>query len=210
MRLRYVIPLAVAGLFVTGCGGEKSDTSHADAKASAPGKVAMTQKLTNPGTSPSLEPSPSPDNAAPFAEQLAYELQNRTLKMADAPGKTTGQCPKGLSSKKGTKTTCTTTYEGLKVQWDVTIGDKAAWSVTGDYVSFEATPRAGILTREGVARMLFGNFSPEYVLCNNIPKATFAPLNAQSKYSCETVDKGEKPLGYGTPVRATENGPRAY
>jgi hypothetical protein len=207
MRLKIVITLGVVGLLATGCGG-KSGSSDTDAKASAPGKVTMTQKLTQPDKNPDLEPSPSPDEGAPFAEQLAHELRTRTLKMAAAPGATTAECPKTLASKKGTNVTCTTTYEGLKVQWDVTIGDKSAWS--DNYVSYEATPRTGILTRDGVARLLFGNFRPDYVLCNDIPKATLAPLDAQSKYSCETVDKGEKPLGYGDPVRATKDGPRAY
>ncbi|MBC2869858.1 hypothetical protein H1R13_34365 [Streptomyces mexicanus] len=210
MRLKLVITLAAAGLLATGCGGGKSDSSDADAKVSAPAKVTMTQRLTDPGSSPDPEPSPSPADSAPFNEQVAYELQKRTLKMAHAPGKTTGECPKGLSSKEGTKATCTTTYEGLKVQWKVTVGDKAAWSFSGDYVTFDATPSTGIITRDGVARLLFGNFSPEYVLCNNIPKATLAPLNVASKYSCEPVYKGDKPHGYGTPVRATEDGPRSY
>ncbi|MEW2298221.1 hypothetical protein ABZ719_36995 [Streptomyces sp. NPDC006743] len=211
MRSKIVITLGAAALLATGCGG-KSDPSAADAKASASASApaAMAQKLTRPAASPELEPSPSPAGSAPFSDQLAYELRSKTLEMADAPGRTTAQCPKTTGSKKGTKVTCTSTYEGLEIRWEVTLGDKAPWSVTGDYVSYEATPSTGILTRDGVARVLYGNFGPEYVLCNDIPKAVLAPLNAPSKYSCEPVGKGKKPTGYGTPVRATEGGPRAY
>ncbi|EYT83937.1 hypothetical protein CF54_04335 [Streptomyces sp. Tu 6176] len=213
MRPKIVIILSVAGLLATGCGGDGNSgpgDAGAKASASAPGPAAMAQRLARPGESPDPEPSPSPAASAPFAEQLAYELRSRTLEMAAAPGSTTGKCPRTAVSKKGAKVTCTTTYKGLEVRWDVTLGDKAPWSVSGDYVSYKALPRTGILTRDGVARLFYGNFSPDYLLCNDIPEAVLAPLNAKSAYTCEPVDKGKKPLGYGTPVRATENGPRAY
>ncbi|MEV6961561.1 hypothetical protein AB0M97_20635 [Streptomyces sp. NPDC051207] len=78
---------------------------------------------------------------------------------------------------------------------------------------YEAKPSAGIITRAGVAKLLFGNFKGyiDHALCNDIPKATLAPLDTTSTYECEVVDKGRKPTGIATStVRATKNGPRAY
>ncbi|WP_232107999.1 hypothetical protein [Streptomyces gossypiisoli] len=160
--------------------------------------------------SPDLEPD-APADDAPFSQQLEHELSVRTLKMAQAEGKTTAQCPSDIESQTGKRATCTTTYDGLKISWDVTIGEKAAWSE--NYVEYEATPSTGIITEAGVAKLLFGNYKGyiDYAMCNDIPKATLAPLTEASKYECEVVDKGEEPTGLASStVRATEAGPRAY
>lgn len=61
----------------------------------------LPQKLTEPTREPDdLEPaaSASPAADASFAENVAWELQGKTLKMAGAPGETTGTCPKDLGS----------------------------------------------------------------------------------------------------------------
>ena len=210
IMLMKIVSLVGAALLVTaGCAGSDSGADNAGGKPS-PTATVLPQKLTKPGPRPDLAPQDSPAADASFAEQLEYELQTRTLTMAHAQGKTTATCPSGMESSKGTKTTCTTTFNGLKVQWTVTIGDKADWSYDGGYVQYEATPSTGILTRDGVARLFFGNYSDaDYLLCNNIPAAALVPLNAQSKYKCQVVFKGEKP-GYADPVRATEHGPRSY
>ncbi|MFI6934361.1 hypothetical protein [Streptomyces sp. NPDC050287] len=171
----------------------------------------LPQKLTKPATTvvdDEIKPSPAED--APFAEQLEYELRSRTVKMAYAEGRTTATCPSNLASTKATKATCTTTFDGVKVQWAVTIGDNAAWS--DNYVQYKATPDKGILTREGVARYLYGNNKGyiDYALCNNIPEAAAVPVNAKTQYRCEVVRKGQKPTGYSNRVWATEAGPRSY
>ncbi|WP_406297217.1 hypothetical protein OH782_41715 (plasmid) [Streptomyces sp. NBC_01544] len=170
----------------------------------------LPQKLTKPETEPEMEPQPSPAADAPFDENLAYELRGKTLKMAQAAGKTTAECPKGLESKSGTRATCTTTYDGLKVVWKVTIGKKAGWS--DNVVEFDAVPDKGILTSDGVARLLYGNYrdSIDHARCNDIPKAVLVPLNVKTKYSCEVVFKGRTPGGLAEPVRVTDAGPRVY
>ncbi|MEV5281421.1 hypothetical protein [Streptomyces sp. NPDC051994] len=209
MRKKIFIVVAAAGLLATGCAGGSSG-SHASSTKPRPSATVLPQKLADPGAQPDAEPQPSPAADAPFTESLAYELRRRTLKMAGAPGTTTAECPKGLESKSGTKATCTTTYEGLKVEWDVSIGDKSAISNT--LVEYTATPRQGILTRDGVARLLYGNYrgSIDHPQCNNIPAATLVPLNTPSQYACEVVFKGEAPGGHADAVRATPDGPRAF
>jgi hypothetical protein len=155
---------------------------------------------------PKEEPSPSDD--ATLSENLAYELRRKTLDMAKAAGEVTARCPKKVASKNGTRVTCTTTYEGLEVVWDVNIGEKSALS--DNLVEYEAVPRKGILTRDGVARLLYGNYrdSIDYALCNDIPQAVLVPLNAKTTYTCEVVFKGKQPTGYAEAVRVTEAGPR--
>ncbi|AWT43874.1 hypothetical protein HXP45_07875 [Streptomyces actuosus] len=204
------VGLVVVGVLVSaGCSSSGGDRDAGGKGAASPAASVLPQKLAKPGGgAPVLEADASPAAGAAFSEQLEYELRGRTLKMAGAPGATTATCPDGLESSKGTTTTCSVTYDGLKVEWTVRIGDNAAWS--DQYVQYEATPNSGILTRDGVARLLYGNYSTmDYALCNDIPAAALVPLNTESKYRCEIVFPGKQPTGYASPVRATEAGPRA-
>ncbi|MET8404870.1 hypothetical protein [Streptomyces sp900116325] len=208
MRMKILVAVGVAGLLATGC-AEGSSSSDEKAKQ-PPAPTVLPQKLTKPNAEPDMEPRPSPADDAPFDENLAYELRLKTLKMAQATGKTTAECPKGLESKSGTRATCTTTYDGLKVVWNVTIGKKSGWS--DNVVEFNAVPDKGILTSDGVARLLYGNYrdSIDHARCNDIPKAVLVPLNVKTKYSCEVVFKGRTPGGLAEPVRVTDAGPRVH
>ncbi|MFC4517562.1 hypothetical protein [Streptomyces ehimensis] len=205
-----ILSVLIAGsvcLLAAGCGSEKSDNGANKAKPTPSGTV-LPQRLEKPPAMPDDKLQPSPAADAPFSENLAYELRRKTQTMAGAPGTITAECPAGVEAKSGTQTTCKTTYEGLEVQWDVNIGEKGAFGL----VKYTATPRQGILTRDGVARLLYGNYRDyiDYALCNDIPKAVLAPLNTPSKYVCAVVDKGKKPSGFAQPVRATDAGPRYY
>ncbi|WP_058042942.1 hypothetical protein [Streptomyces roseifaciens] len=205
-----ILSVLIAGsacLAAAACGSEKS-SGNSDSAKPKPSVTMLPQRLEKPPTLPEEKLQPSPAADAPFSENLQYELRRKTLEMAGAPGKITAECPADISSNSGTKATCKTTYEGLEVEWNVTIGEKSLFNT----VKYKAIPRQGILTRDGVARLLYGNYRDyiDYALCNDIPKAVLAPLGTQSKYVCEVVDKGEKPSGYGQPVRATDSGPRYY
>ncbi len=208
MRMKIIAAVGFGCLLTTACGSTDAGPDGADSKPS-PAPTVLPQRLDQPDMNPDLEP-PAPADDAPFADRLEHELIVGTLKMAQAEGKTSAECPGDVKPAKGTKTTCTTTYEGLKIDWTVTFGDDAAWS--SDYVRYDAKPRTGLITRAGVAKLLFGNFkgSIDHALCNDIPKATLAPLHAKSTYECEVVGKGEKPQGVTSAVHATDAGPRVY
>ncbi|MBF6049209.1 hypothetical protein GO001_29145 [Streptomyces sp. NRRL B-1677] len=194
-------------LAAAGCGGGKSGGDHAGAEPK-PAATVLSQRLDQPPAMPDEKAEPSPAADASFSENLEYELRRKTRAMAGAAGSITAECPKDVQSENGTQTTCKTTFEGLQVEWDVRIGEKSLFST----VKYTATPRQGILTRDGVARLLYGNYkgSIDYALCNDIPKAVLAPLGSPSKYGCDVVMKGEKPSGFAQPVRATDSGPRYY
>ncbi|MET8406357.1 hypothetical protein [Streptomyces sp900116325] len=204
--MRMTTAAAVAGLsllavLAAGCGSSGSGTARAKPATTV---TLLPQRVAKPAPT-ELEPSSSPPADAPLSENLAFELRTRTLDMAGAMGTTSARCPE-LGSKTGTSVTCTVTYEGLRVVWDVTIGKKAAWS--DNYVQYRAKPRQGLLTRDGVASLLYGNFRPDEVRCNNIPTAVLVPLDVPSTYACQTISKGEP--GLVEKVRATDAGPRSY
>ncbi|MCC3773285.1 hypothetical protein [Streptomyces sp. UNOB3_S3] len=208
-----IVSVLMAGsvcLLATACGSEEPSGKDRGSAKAMPSATVLPQRLEKPPTLPDEQLQPSPAADAPFSENLAYELRRKTRDMARAVGSITAECPKDLESKSGARVTCKTAFEGLEVEWDVSIGEKSAFS--RNYVTFTATPRQGILTRDGVARLLYGNYrdSIDYALCNDIPKAVLVPLDTQSKYACEVVSKGKKPVGYPQPVRATDSGPRYY
>ena len=205
--MKIVTAVGFTCLLATACGSTEAGSDDADGKP-AQAQAQLPQRLEQPDMNPDLEPAAPADDASP-SDLLEHELVVSTLKMAQAEGRTTAECP-AVKPVKGEKTTCTTTYQGLKIDWTVTFGGDAAWS--SDYVEYEAKPSTGIITRAGVAKLLFGNFEGyiDYALCNDIPKATLAPLGAKSAYKCEVVNKGEKPQGVTSAVHATEAGPRVH
>lgn len=213
MRMKIVTAVGLTCVLTAACGS--TDATSDDAGGEPSGRPSVTrsplpQRLDRPDMDPDLEPA-APADDAPFSERLEHELIVQTLDMAQAEGKTTATCPTGLKAAKDKKAACTTTYEGLTIDWTVRFGTDAPWS--SGYVQFEAKPDSGLITRAGVAKLLFGNFkgSIDHALCNDIPTAVLAPLNRESSYRCEIVDQGKKPTGIATStVRATENGPRAY
>ncbi|WP_307126208.1 hypothetical protein [Streptomyces sp. B1I3] len=209
MKIAAVVLAGAVSLSASGCGGPGPDGAGAGAEEEAIGEI-LPQKLAPPADMPEEELRPSPADDATFAENLAYELRRKTLDMARAPGKVTAECPKDVGSKSGTQVTCTATYEGLDVVWNVSIGEKSGWS--DNVVEFEAAPGKGVLTRDGVARLLYGNYrdSIDYALCNDIPEAVLVPLDTDTAYACEVVFKGKKPIGFNEKVRVTEAGPRVY
>ncbi|MEU5168924.1 MULTISPECIES: hypothetical protein [Streptomyces] len=206
-KILYMVIAAAVSLSASGCASEDSDAAGAEAQAI--GEI-LPQKLARPADRPKEDLQPSPADDATFGENLAYELRRKTLAMADASGEATAECPEDVGSKSGTQVSCTVTYEGLEVAWNVSIGDESGWSE--NVVEYTAAPRNGLLTREGVARLLYGNHrdSIDYALCNDIPEAVLVPLNTETDYACELVPKGKKPIGFNEKVRVTEAGPRVY
>ncbi|MEV7955248.1 hypothetical protein [Streptomyces sp. NPDC088141] len=209
MTIASVVMASALGLLASGCTGGDSSARSAPA-APKPTSTVLPQILSKPNMDPIPEPLPSPATDATFSENLAYELRRKTVRMANAEGKTDGRCPKGLKPDQGTRATCTINYEGLNVVWDETIGDKSGFS--DNVIEFDAVPRTGVLTRDGVARLLYGNYRDgiDHARCTDIPKASLVPLNAKTKYACEVVFKGEEPGGMTEPVRVTDSGPRVY
>ncbi|MFJ9855863.1 hypothetical protein [Streptomyces sp. NPDC101150] len=203
MKIVGIAAMVSVGLLATGCGGSGSKSARPE-----PSISRLPNKLDRPGPRPEGELQPSPAADAPFAAHLEYELRKKTLTLANATGEVTAKCPKNVGSKKGTSVVCTSNYKGAEVEWDVAIGEKSAWS--DNYVTYTATPREGIITKEGVQRIIFGNGgdSVDHIRCNDIPEAVAVPMGP-TQYTCQEVMKDGK-LYYPQPMRATEDGPRAY
>ncbi|WP_233435871.1 MULTISPECIES: hypothetical protein [Streptomyces] len=192
----------MVSLLASGCGRENAVSDS----PAAPSPTLLPQKLTKPDGKLEAEYPEAPDGA-PFTEIVAHELERKTLGLANATGKPNGKCPDTVSSKAGTTVTCTVEFKSVNVDWSVTIGDMG-WS--DNVVEYQAVPQTGLLTREGVARIIFGNnHEIDYALCNNIPEAMAIPLG-ETTYECEEVWKNKKPTGFNQKVHLTDTGPRVY
>ncbi|NGO78463.1 DUF4333 domain-containing protein [Streptomyces sp. YC504] len=202
-----VLAAVVLGAALVGC-SSGSDKSSEPAGKAAEGQKVLPQRLAAPTQAQKdWEAKPAaaePGSDAPVSQKLAYEIETATLKLAHAPGKTTATCPKDVKAKNGERVTCTSTYEGERLTWTVTFGGDG-W-LPGS-TSFQAVPDTGLLTKVGVAKLLYGNYTPKFVACNNIPDVAKVPLNQPSKYKC-AVDKEEEM--YAQAVRSTDAGPRAF
>lgn len=198
MRLKIITAVCAVGLIATGCSGEGS------AADKAPEPALLPNKLPKPAPLPEEEPPTASD--APFNENMERELRRKTRRMASAAGDVTAQCPKELGSKSVTQATCTSTYNDLTLTWDIYIGDASSWS--DSVVNYEATPRKVLLTRDGVLRLVYGNFSADEVRCNDIPEAVLLDWRqAQAtNYQCQVVYK-EKGAMSPDKYKATDDGP---
>ncbi|MFE5724061.1 hypothetical protein [Streptomyces erythrochromogenes] len=107
----------------------------------------------------------------------------------------------------GTTVTCTITYEGVQVAWDVTI-DETGWSQ--NFVGYTAFPAQGLVTRDGVARLMFGNDSTlDHAVCSDIPKAALVPFG-KTESKCEKVSQRKQPIGYNQSIHITTTGPMVH
>lgn len=205
MRLIQVfIVLGVAAVLTAGCG--ESD-KESDVGASKTSPTPLPNVVPSPagesvGSNPTLSPSPGAN--ASLVENLKYELRSKTVAMAYTMGKASAKCDTAnIEAKAGSKLSCTVTYEGVDVPWDVTIKGQG---LTAGLVEYTAHPRMGVITREGAIRFYWANkaLGEREVRCSDIPAVELVPLNTPTRYQCETDPVLKETL------QATENGPRFY
>lgn len=205
---RILIALAALGMLTVGCSG--SDASEPDATPSAGNTAAgdvkqnddsgsqaegeqLPVKLEGPvddliTTTPTI--SPSPDRSATTTDKVLYELQRRTVRMAGIAGATSGECEGGeLVMKAGAATSCTVTYEGVKVPWEITISD--SYKPGSIIFSYTAKPLKGVLTAQGVHGTFWKqqNSYSEDLRCSEIPKAVLVELDQETDYKCQYLIK---------------------
>ncbi|MFB7369526.1 hypothetical protein ACFC0D_06765 [Streptomyces sp. NPDC056222] len=198
MRMKMIAAAGLLGLLLTGCGTGADDDS-----APKPAYPELPQKIVQPVPQPTGSLHPSPPNGAAFHETVAFGLRHKVRDMAGTDGTTTARCPASLKMKDGAQAVCVSTWEGLKIEWDILVYTKA--DAPND-LKWGAEPRMAILTRDGAANAVYGYYMPDLVRCNNIPKAVLVPIEREMKeYTCQTVTDGR--AGKHMPARVTLGGP---
>ncbi|MFD3945537.1 hypothetical protein [Streptomyces sp. NPDC058579] len=198
MRMKMVAAAGFFGLLLAGCGIGSDDES-----ARKPTFPELPQKVVKPVPQPTGVLHPSPPPGAAFHEIVAFGLREKVLDMAGTDGTTTARCPASLKLKDGAQAVCVSTWEGLRIEWDILVYKKA--DAPND-LKWGAEPRMAILTRDGAANAVYGYYLPDLVRCNNIPPAVLVPIEQEMKeYTCQTVTDGR--AGKPMPARVTLGGP---
>lgn len=135
--MKPFLVLVVAGLLATACGTSEPavDSAPGDAgSSSAPPAAAPVAPLPVPVTGPQpevvpysnsseLKVKPTPRYDASIEQKLKHALQEDLLRMIRVPGKTSADCPDGITMKASAISHCVVTYEGVEVPYEVKISD---------------------------------------------------------------------------------------
>ncbi|MFJ8888001.1 hypothetical protein ACIRJR_31995 [Streptomyces sp. NPDC102402] len=207
---KLLVALLAAGLLTAGCGSDDADTGTTPGSAStsdaatggdsgsggkAAGKdlpVAIDgpQKDVLKSGDKGLEITPEPARGASFAEQVKHRLREDVVRSTKVPGKTEADCPDGVTQKASAVSTCTVTYEGAEIPYEVTISDSYR---EGSFItSYTAKPQKGLL----VAKAVYNTFDEQYgadsgrsdaskLSCDEIPAAKAFDWDSDSGYTCQ-------------------------
>ncbi|MFF4239277.1 hypothetical protein ACFYYL_25685 [Actinomadura geliboluensis] len=196
--MNVLVPVGTAAVLSAGCAGSDAPP----AKPSATPLPNVVPSPTGPAALGDVKPSPSPGKNASLAENLQYELRIKTIKMAYAMGRTSAECDENVRPEPGTKATCTVTYEGVRVPWNVTIGGRG---FSPGLIEYTAEPAMGVITREGAIRFYWANKAfGRQVRCSDMPAVELVPLDKPTRYQCGTSPRVKESL------QATDAGPRFY
>ncbi|MCF3170814.1 MULTISPECIES: hypothetical protein [Streptomyces] len=207
MRIsKNLIGLAAVGILVAGCSSSTDDsarpagsTGSADSasgdKAKAPEpKADLAVPVTGPqpdvlasSSDPKLKVTPEPDNSAPFDERVEHKLQEDLLARLKIPGKTSADCPDGVTRKAGAVSVCNVTYEGATVPYEIKISDKYK---EGSFVTFyTSTPKKGLLVAKNAYDRLWtshkGRSDISKLSCEELPAAKAVAEETETGQYCQ-------------------------
>ncbi|MFC7328457.1 hypothetical protein [Marinactinospora rubrisoli] len=171
-RLTGTVAGVLAVGVLAGCGGAPDSEVPAEAPApttaeSAPAEAAAASGDFRTGPVPSSAPRfdenelpPDPGSSASPTEQIEYELLTETITFAQAADPSaTAECPETDASTQES-ITCTVTYQGLEVPWNVDISGS-------EFVfSFEAEAERKPISRDIAEDALRWYAEAEAVLCD--------------------------------------------
>ncbi|GIG99481.1 hypothetical protein Pma05_60540 [Plantactinospora mayteni] len=181
---------------MTACGGsENTEASSfggepaAGPATTAPAPAPEGETVAMP-TEPYATPSPaepSPKRDAPFESKVHYELRSMVAKQAGISIKSDVSCAAKISGSADQKTTCTVSYQGLEVPFEVEV-------TGGRYVaSYRARPQKALLVRAGVheafARSVERFADPASLRCAQMPEKALVEIDKETGFTCSYVRK---------------------
>ncbi|MGW9245135.1 hypothetical protein [Streptomyces badius] len=212
MRIsKNLIGLAAIGILVTGCGSSSDDDSarasgstgsagtapSEEAKAPEPG-ADLAVPVTGPqadvvasSSDPKLKVLPKPANGASFTEKVEHKLQEDLLRRLKVPGKTSANCPDGVTQKAGAVSICNVTYEGATVPYEIEISEKYK---PGSFLTFyNSTPKQSILVAKAAYERLWtsykGRSDASKLSCEELPVAKAVDEETETGLHCQYWSK---------------------
>ncbi|MFE7481292.1 hypothetical protein [Streptomyces sp. NPDC057552] len=212
---KKLIGLAVVGILAVGCGSGDSaapiSAPAAESKPTADSKPDAVQETTAAPQEPTLpvvvdgpqkdvldrstdgqlKVLPKPESGAPFTEQVEHRLQEQLLGRIKVPGKTSAECPGGVTQKAGAVSTCNVTYEGAVVPYEVKISD--SYKEGGFMTFYNAKPLKGLVVAKVVYNQLFEQYGSRSdatkLACEEFPAAKAVDLDGDSGLTCQYWSK---------------------
>ncbi|MDX3505146.1 hypothetical protein PV689_24790 [Streptomyces sp. ATCC51928] len=208
MRIsKNLIGLAAVGILAAGCGSSSSDDSAGssgssgsagqapseEAKAPEPG-ADLAVPVTGPqpdvlasSSDPKLKVTPKPANGASFTEKVEHKLQEDLLGRLKVPGKTSANCPDGVTQKASAVSICNVTYEGATVPYEIEISEKYK---PGSFVTFyNSTPKKGLLVAKNAYDRLWtshkGRTDISKLSCDELPAAKAVDEETETGFHCQ-------------------------
>lgn len=186
--------LAVA---MSGCGSADdtdetaTDAAEAGAAQSPTASVAAEGVAISMPDGPYVTPSPiepSPARDESLEAKILYALKSKVAKQAGISIKTTAQCDPAIKSNADQKTTCTVTYEGLSVPFEVEINGGRT------VASYRARPSKALLVKDGV-HIAFAHYAEPYAdlsslrCSDDLPEKALVEVDGKTGYTCSYIRK---------------------
>ncbi|MBV7245155.1 hypothetical protein [Streptomyces sp. MW-W600-10] len=214
MRIsKNLIGLAAVGILAAGCGSSSSDDSAGssgssgssgsagsasqapseEAKAPEPG-ADLAVPVTGPqpdvlasSSDPKLKVTPKPANGASFTEKVEHKLQEDLLGRLKVPGKTSANCPDGVTQKASAVSICNVTYEGATVPYEIEISEKYK---PGSFLTFyNSTPKKGLLVAKNAYDRFWtankGRSDISKLSCEELPAAKAVDEETETGFHCQ-------------------------
>ncbi|WP_411080221.1 hypothetical protein [Streptomyces sp. cmx-18-6] len=209
---KKLIGLAALGMLAAGCGsGDSPGTTGAPAADSKPGTTRETsaapqaeplpvavdgpqKDVLDSSSDGQLKVLPKPADGAPFTKKVEHKLQEQVLSRVKVPGKTSAECPDGVTQKAGAVSTCNVTYEGAVIPYEVKISD--SYKEGGIMTFYTAKPLKSLVVAKVVYNQLFeqygsgsGRTDASKLACEEFPVAKAVELDGDSGLTCQYWSK---------------------
>lgn len=202
-RWAATVLLGVAALSVScsGSDGPAAPTATALPAPSVTVGVALPERVHKVADIPVPEVAEinrwlGPEESDPtLRQQIARDIQFQTLLNARRPAPTTVRCPDPLRLTRGAVNTCTVTYRGLPVPWQVTITDNRGVSAEGRRVYlFTTTPDRYVIWADDIrntwVNIVVGAYASAgtEMRCTRLPAVRTLPIGLTGD-RCQYLDR---------------------
>ncbi|MFE0817929.1 hypothetical protein ACFW40_12870 [Streptomyces sp. NPDC058807] len=206
MRIRKIAPVVVAAVLLTaGCGsdGDGDNGNNNSQNSAGSGSQQQEQKPESKPLAVELTqaqaevvqdnddletPQPEPDSSSEFTEKVEHRLRKDLLRAAKVNGKTTADCPAGVTLKASAASTCTASYEGVEIPFTVKIADDYG---AGDFlIRYDAQQEKDLLVAKRVYQEFWerhedsGGYEQK-LTCDEIPAVKAVEKGADTGYKCQ-------------------------
>ncbi|WP_151772125.1 hypothetical protein [Streptomyces abyssomicinicus] len=188
---RIFTGIIAAALACAGCSasGDSSDDAGQNAKP-LPHAIDGPQPDVFPQGGDELRVKPAPKAGDSVEEKIQHALRENVLSIAHTPGETSAKCPDGITMKASVTSSCTVTYEGAEIPYEVKISD--SYREGSMVFSYEKTPKSALLVAKEIYNLMWEHYGKDSgrsdaskLACDELPAAKAVKFGADTGYACQ-------------------------